>query len=73
MRYICNHCDEVFDEDDRQPLSELVGEFWGSPAYDTYWVCPNCGSEDYEEYTDEDDEILEEEEENIIEDEEEDT
>ena len=48
----CNNCDEVFDEDDLESRSECVGEFWGSPAYDSYGICPYCGSDDYDEYID---------------------
>lgn len=58
MRYKCYDCDEIFDEDDAGSRSECVGEFWGSPAYESYMVCPNCGSDDLEEYVgnEEDDE-----------------
>ena len=50
MRYKCYDCDEVFDEDDAGSRSECVGEFWGAPAYESYMTCPNCGSDDIEEY-----------------------
>ena len=46
----CYDCDAVFDEEDAETRSECVGEFWGSPAYQNYAVCPFCHSEDIEEY-----------------------
>ena len=66
----CNNCDEVFDEDDLESRSECVGEFWGSPAYDSYGVCPFCGSDDYDEYEDPEEDEEEEELEEGFEDEE---
>ena len=70
---ICNDCGEIFDDDDLESRSECVGEFWGSPAYDSYGVCPYCGSDDYEEYVEEEEEEDEYEEEEEPEDEEEDS
>lgn len=46
---ICNRCKHVFHEDDADTRPELVGEFWGSPAYDEIDICPECGSDDLEE------------------------
>lgn len=52
----CCDCGCVFDEDDADKRSECVGEFWGSPAYDSYLVCPDCGSDDIEDYEEEESE-----------------
>lgn len=30
--------------------SERIGEFWGAPAYTEYLVCPDCHSDEIEEY-----------------------
>lgn len=49
MKYICNNCGAVVDTDKLRTVREEVGEYWGSPAYDSYGVCPCCGSEDLEE------------------------
>ena len=46
----CYDCGEIFDEDDADSRSDFVGEFWGSPAYDTVAICPFCNSDELEEY-----------------------
>ena len=46
----CNSCHEVFDEDDLDYDHECVGEFWGAPAYQDYPKCPECGSDDIEDF-----------------------
>ena len=61
MMYRCCNCDEVFDEDEFETSHECVGEFWGSPAYQDYDVCPYCGSYDFEEYEEEEEDEEEEE------------
>lgn len=43
----CNDCDVLFSEPDS--YRECVGEFWGTPAYEYWGCCPECGSDDYEE------------------------
>ena len=47
VMYKCFDCLETFDE----PLeySEHIGEFWGSPAYETFCACPYCGSDAFDE------------------------
>ena len=60
MRYKCCNCDCVFDEQDAGERSECVGEFWGSPAYQTYMVCPECDSEEIDEYTEDEEQEDEE-------------
>lgn len=49
--YKCNDCEREFDEP--ESYEEYMGEFWGSPAYETFYYCPFCGSDDYEEVSDE--------------------
>lgn len=46
-KYKCNDCEAEFDGP--REYSERVGEFWGAPAYETFCVCPECGSEDFDE------------------------
>ena len=53
---LCGDCGEIFDEEDAGCVHECVGEFWGSPAYQSYPVCPSCGSDNIGEYEPEDDE-----------------
>lgn len=55
----CDDCGNTFETEDLDYYTECVGEFWGSPAYETFYVCPYCGSDCYEEY--EDDGMTEEE------------
>lgn len=50
MKYKCCKCKTIFDEDMAETQSEYMGEFWGSPAYESYLVCPNCRTEEIEEY-----------------------
>ena len=51
----CYDCGEVFEEEDADSRSECVGEFWGSPAYDTIPICPFCHSDELEEYDEKED------------------
>lgn len=39
--FICHSCGSVFDEPCEK--DELMGEAWGAPARDRYWVSPCCG------------------------------
>lgn len=52
----CYDCGAIFDEDEIVSRSEYVGEFWGSPAYQTVNYCPECGSDYIREYEGEDEE-----------------
>ena len=52
----CLDCEEIFDEEDAEVVSEKVGEFWGAPAYMRYNACPNCLSTELEEYYEEEEE-----------------
>ena len=45
--YHCEECKAEFDEP--KAVREYMGEFWGTPAYDTFYYCPICGSEAIEE------------------------
>lgn len=60
--YICKECGAIFDDPDE--IVEVVGEFWGQTAAETWWICPSCGDTYFktakmclscEEYFDEDD------------------
>ena len=52
--YKCDECGAVFDKP--KYVKEYMGEFWGSPAYETWAVCPNCKSDDIEEVDEEEEE-----------------
>lgn len=54
MMYKCNDCDAIFENP--KCVSEYRGEYWGAPAYEDMYYCPECGSDDYEEYREEEDE-----------------
>lgn len=41
--YRCEECGHLFEEGEQEHISECVGEYWGSPAYQEYDVCPCCG------------------------------
>lgn len=56
MKYKCYNCGKIFDEEDSGFKRELVGEFWGAPAYESVMVCPECRSDDLDEYTEEEEE-----------------
>ena len=45
--YRCNDCGKEFDE--AGSYEEYMGEFWGAPAYETFYICPYCKSDDFEE------------------------
>ena len=52
----CYECGCIFDEDEADERSECVGEFWGSPAYQSFMVCPECGSDEIDDYEEENEE-----------------
>lgn len=56
MKYKCYECGHVFNEEDADTRKDYVGEFWGAPAYQDLPICPNCGSEELDEYTGSDNE-----------------
>ena len=45
----CLECGALFDEEDAVRQEEYMGEFWGAPAYETWYYSPCCHAE-YEEY-----------------------
>lgn len=59
-RYYCTNCERFINEEDIDTRQECMGSFWGSPAYETFAICPHCGSdevineEDMEEENEED-------------------
>lgn len=46
----CFNCNHVFEEDEADTRREYVGEFWGSSAYETVDICPECGSDELSEF-----------------------
>lgn len=46
--YKCLDCGNLFEEGEAKRVSEKMGEAFGSPAYQDYYVCPCCGG-DFEE------------------------
>ena len=52
--YKCKSCGEIFDE----PVTKscYLAEAWGRSIYEDYDTCPCCGSDDFDEYNEEDDE-----------------
>lgn len=46
--YICIECDHVFEEGEERVRNEDRNECHGSPSYEKYRVCPECGG-DYDE------------------------
>lgn len=59
MQYKCS-CGAVLKETEIEVESyqENMGEFWGAPAYETFYIyrCPRCGSEELEEFMEADNE-----------------
>lgn len=45
--YRCNRCGTEFEEPATK--QESRGEFWGTPAYEEFSICPCCKSDDFEE------------------------
>lgn len=52
--YRCCDCGAIFDEESVGTSHESRGEYWGVPCYEDVSVCPECGSDCYEEYFEED-------------------
>lgn len=48
----CYECEKLFENPKR--VSESRGEFWGMPAYEDVYYCPNCGSEAFGEINNDD-------------------
>ena len=45
----CENCHSFHDEEHLMRFTECVGEYQGTPAYQTFYACPDCGSTDMEE------------------------
>jgi len=43
MKYYCENCGSVLDEDDLEEYSEGRPGAYGAPCEETFWVCPECG------------------------------
>lgn len=54
----CNECDEYFDEDQMEIIREYHSELTGVGGilYEEFCVCPCCGSDDIEEYFEDEEE-----------------
>lgn len=48
--YKCTNCGRLLDAQDLKEMRDYMGEFWGTPAYETFNVCPYCGSEELDKY-----------------------
>ena len=46
--YICLECGRIFSEPAK--WKEDRGEYFGSPAYEEWWGCPNCHGDYAETY-----------------------
>lgn len=44
--WICHDCGCRFEEKDAGCYTEHYGDYWGSPCYQTFMVCPECKSDD---------------------------
>ena len=47
MKYWCENCKSVIDEDDLE-LYQEPSEAWGHKVYEDWWLCPNCGEQPVE-------------------------
>ena len=45
--YYCQNCGAEFERPDR--CREDIGEYMGRTAYEDFYVCPSCGSDDVDE------------------------
>lgn len=49
MSYKCKECGHIFEEGEAKCYRENQGECHGAIAYETFTVCPCCGSSDFDE------------------------
>ena len=56
LKYKCGNCGLVFNEDEAGTRHENIGEFWGSPAYKDFVICPECRSDEIGEFEEGEDE-----------------
>lgn len=47
MRYMCNECGRIFDEEDFAIEVETL-EYWGAPCEQSFTVCPYCAGGSFE-------------------------
>ncbi|MDE6149781.1 MAG: hypothetical protein K2F81_06775, partial [Ruminococcus sp.] len=46
---ICNSCNYIFDDQVMKCSKENMGEHFGSPYYESSYLCPRCKSDDISE------------------------
>lgn len=44
MKYYCDECKTVLDENDLDEVSEGRPGAFGAPCEETFYVCPECGN-----------------------------
>ena len=63
--YKCEHCGEVFEEDCAEHINTTYEDYYGCPISSNTFlsipVCPNCRSEEINEYYEDEEENEEEE------------
>jgi predicted Zn-ribbon and HTH transcriptional regulator len=50
MKYICNDCGRIIDEDELIEVEINTTEFWGFPCSEYASGCPHCKSDAIKEY-----------------------
>ena len=55
-KFKCYDCGCIFKQEDARKVKDHVGDFWGAPAYRDISVCPDCGSDDFYSYSEDDEE-----------------
>lgn len=51
----CSDCGAAFEDYETKTRLEYISEFWGAPAYAEISVCPCCGSDEIEEFEEDED------------------
>ena len=59
MDYVCKECGVIIREEDVEIEEEYMGEAWGRPQHQKWWLCPICGENVEEYYGDEEKDGLE--------------
>ena len=52
----CCDCSWIGEPEELKAVDESRGEFWGMPAYETMYYCPECGSDCVDDYNEEEEE-----------------
>lgn len=47
--YRCLDCGAIFNGLELKEYDEVIGDFWGAPAFDSFMLCPYCDSENINE------------------------